>query len=171
MAMRIYLIIISALRMTGVAERNFMTVPALPRVGAGLYSVYEPEISVVDHNRRQVPPLVAVLTEPGRVAILARLLVGLGEDSVFFRPVEVVVLGLDFGHVEMAEAALPGGDVAGLGIEMAEVAGFFSGEKDCFESFMASSMPCSSFGFTSMGWQTKQSNPSFSITFLCASCE
>src|SRR5262245_61821795 len=122
MAMRKYLVIISTLRMTGVAERDFVTVPALPRVGPRLYAVYEPEIPVMNHNGREVPPLVAVLAEPRRMAILARLLVGLGEDSVFLRPVEIMILGLDLGHVEMAEAALPGGDVAGLGIVVTEMA-------------------------------------------------
>src|SRR3990167_3236563 len=102
MAIRIYLVIISALRMTGVTERYLVTAPALPRVGPRLDPVNHPEIPVVDHYRGEVSSLVAVLTEPRRVTIFTRLLVGFGEDSVFLHPVEIMVLGLDIGHVEMA---------------------------------------------------------------------
>ena len=81
--------------MAGITERNLVTVPALPGVRTSLYSMDEPPIPVVDHDGREVSSLMAVLAEFWRVAALTRLIVRFREDSVFFSPVEIVVLGLD----------------------------------------------------------------------------
>jgi len=60
-----------------------MTVAALPWICPGFYSVNKPEIPVVHPLCRQVPSFVAILTENGRMAALAGLLIRFGKYSVF----------------------------------------------------------------------------------------
>jgi len=107
--------------MTSVAKSDLMTVAALPWISPGFNSVYKPEISVVHSNRRQVPSLVAVLTENGRMAALAGLFIRLGKNRVFGRPVKIVILGLYINHVNMAHVALARSYIACLGVEMAKM--------------------------------------------------